>query len=269
MAQTINTKLLSITAQKHLDRTQDEKTTSAERLSAGLRVNNAKDDAAGLAIAERMNSLVRGMNVAMRNAYDGVSMSQAAEDGLTQVADTLQRMRELAVQSANGTNSEADRETLNAEFSALNSEISRIASTTTFNGESVLNSEDRSIGFQVGSTVDTGNTVSMDLVSIEPLSANISSPEASQAAIAQIDAMIAEIASSRASFAATQSQLESTITNLQVEFENQSAAHGRIVDADYAQETADYAHTQILQQAGTAMSVQANASTQRVINLLG
>jgi len=268
MAQTINTKILSATAQKHLDSLQAKKTNNAERIGSGLRVNSAKDDAAGLAIAERMNSIVRGMNVAMRNAYDGISMSQAAEEGLTQVTDTLQRMRELAVQAANGANSEADRESLNAEFSALNSEISRIASTTRFNGESVLDSNDRAISFQVGSTVDTGKIV-VNLVSIEPLNANISSTEASQTAIAQIDAMITEIASSQASFAATQSQLEGTIANLQGEFENQSAAHGRIVDADYAQETAKFVHAQILQQAGTAMSLQANASSQRVINLLG
>ena len=150
MAQTINTNVMSLTAQRNLSKSQGSLATSMQRLSSGLRVNSAKDDAAGLAIAERMNTQVRGMNVAIRNANDGISLSQTAEGGLQEVNNMLQRMRELAVQSKNGTNTDTDRGNLNAEFQALNDEIGRIAETTVFNGQSVLSSGAASVRFQVG-----------------------------------------------------------------------------------------------------------------------
>ena len=269
MAQTIDTRLMSTKVLKFLESSQEQQKESTDRLGSGLRVNGAKDDAAGLAIAERMNSTIRGMHVGMRNAYDGISLSQTAENGLGQVNDILQRMRDLAVQSANGTSSSADRQNLNAEFSALNEEVSKIASTTTFNGETVLAGNGRSVDFQLDPDTQAGNTVSIDLANVEPLSTNISTYESSRTSIEQVDAMIAEVASSRAGFAAMQGRFESAINNLQTGMENQSAARGRITDADVALETARLARSQILQQAVTAMSVQANVSSQSAMSLLG
>lgn len=265
MVQTIDTKMISM---KYLDSSQAQQKNSTDRLSPGFSVNSAQNDAEGLAIAERMNSMIHGMNVAMRNAYDGISMSQTAEGDLAQGSDTLLRMRDLAVQLANGTNSSVDRKHLNTEFSALNEEISRIASTTRFNGETVLAGENRSANYQLGPISDASDTVSMNLTSIDPLSANLSTYESALTSIDQIDTMLAEIASARAGYGAMHGRFESTISNLQVEFGDQSAARGRIIDADFAVDTAKLTHSQILQQAGTAMSVQANVSSRRVMNLL-
>lgn len=269
MAQTIDTQVRVMKVQKYLNSSQDEMTQSMKRLGSGLRVNNAKDDSAGLAISERMNTQVRGMNVGIRNANDGISMSQTADGGLKQVNNLLQRMRELALQSSNGTNSSTDRENLNAEFASLNDEISRIASTTKFNGETVLANDGSSVNYQLGPHTGGDDTLSVDLIAIESLSANISSYSASQASIGAIDSMIAEVASSRANFGAVQSRFESAIDNLQIGVENQSAARGRIVDADFAVETAMLTRSKIMQQAGAAMSSQANVTPQSVMQLLG
>src|SRR4249919_2138149 len=150
MALTINTNVASLTAQRNLNSSQSALSTSMQRLSSGLRVNSAKDDAAGLAIAERMNSQVRGMNVAIRNANDGISMSQTAEGALAQVGNSLQRMRELAVQSRNATNSSSDKDSLNKEFSQLQSEITRVLGGTAFNGKHILGADATTLDFQVG-----------------------------------------------------------------------------------------------------------------------
>jgi flagellin len=280
MAQTINTNVMSLNAQRNLTVSQSSLAQSMQRLSSGLRVNSAKDDAAGLAIAERMNTQVRGMNVAIRNANDGISLAQTAEGGLQEVGSMLQRMRELSVQAANGTNSDADRANLDAEFQALNSEIARIAETTKFNGESILNtsgtgSADATIVFQVGANTDSGNTLEINLKKIESLEASsgvsrtISTVSASLSSIAAIDSMIDQITAARADFGAVQSRFESAINNLQVGMENQAAARGRIMDADFAVETANMTRAQILQQAGTAMVAQANSAPQSVLQLLG
>ncbi|MBX2878904.1 MAG: flagellin FliC [Granulosicoccus sp.] len=285
MAQTINTNVMSLTAQRNLTVSQKSLSLSMQRLSSGLRVNSAKDDAAGLAIAERMNTQVRGMNVAIRNANDGISLAQTAEGGLQEVSNMLQRMRELAVQSANGTNSAADRANLDAEFQALNSEIGRIATTTKFNGESILDtsgasaSTDATIVFQVGANTASDNTLEINLKKIEVLTrtsggtsgvaTDITEVSTSLKSITAIDSMIDEITTARADFGAVQSRFESTINNLQVGMENQSAARGRIMDADFAVETANLTRAQILQQAGTAMVSQANAAPQSVLSLLG
>lgn len=286
MAQTINTNIMSLTAQRNLNSSQSSLMTSMQRLSSGLRVNSAKDDAAGLAIAERMNTQVRGMNVAIRNANDGISLAQTAEGGLQEVSNMLQRMRELAVQSANGTNSVNDRANLDAEFQALNSEISRIAETTTFNGVSVLNTAavgsgsgvaDATVVFQVGANTSSGgeNTLSINLKQIESLelssgvNANVSTVSGSLDTMLAIDTMIGEITSARADFGAVQSRFESAINNLQVGVESQASARGRIMDADFAVETANMTRAQILQQAGTAMVSQANSAPQSVLQLLG
>ena len=273
MAQTINTNVMSLTAQRNLNSSQGSLATSMQRLSSGLRVNSAKDDAAGLAIAERMNTQVRGMNVAIRNANDGISLAQTAEGGLKEVGNMMQRMRELAVQSANGSNSDKDRVNLNKEFQALNEEITRIAETTTFNGSEVLNAaaSGDTISFQVGANTNASNQLEITMVQLEALSAatSISSTAGSLTAIDAIDSLIDEVTSARADFGAVQSRFESAINNLQVGMENQSAARGRIMDADFAVETANMTRSQILQQAGNAMVSQANSSPQSVLQLLG
>ena len=268
MPQTINTNVLSLTAQRNLNSSQGALATSMQRLSSGLRVNSAKDDAAGLAIAERMNTQVRGMNVAIRNANDGISMSQTAEGGLQEVSNMLQRMRELAVQSANGTNSDSDRANLDAEFQALDDEIVRIAETTQFNGISVLNSSTE-IEFQVGANTSTTNQLGINTVEVDAVGSSIASAGGSLTAITAIDARISAVTGARANFGAIQSRFESAISNLQVGMENQAAARGRIMDADFAVETSNMTRAQILQQAGNAMVAQANSAPQSVLQLLG
>ena len=269
MAQTINNQVMTARIQNYLDSSTQQVRESSQRLGSGLRINSASDDAAGLAIAERLTSLVQELNVNVRNASDGVSLSQVADGGLGQVSDQLQRMRELAIQSANGTLTDNDRQILNAEFASLNEGISQIASTTTFNGQAVLASEGQSIDFQVGPASDENSTLSVDLVNIEPLGADISTSDASLASITQIDAMIDNIGSARSDFGAAQSRFDSAIDNLQTNAVAQSAARGRITDTDFALEAANLTGAQILQQSATAMAVQANASPQNVTRLLG
>ncbi len=279
MAQTINTNVMSLTAQRNLSRSQNTMATSMERLSSGLRVNSAKDDAAGLAIAERMNTQVRGMNVAIRNANDGISLAQTAEGGLNEIGNMMQRMRELAVQSANGTNSESDRANLNAEYGALAEEIGRISETTAFNGVKVIGSGATSFSFQVGANageqldISTTNIASnADVAAAVAASIGGASTTGignASAAITALDSAIDAITTSRASYGAVQSRFESAINNLQIGVENQSAARGRIVDADFAVETAALTRSQILQQAGNAMVSQANSAPQSVLQLLG
>lgn len=270
MAQTINTNMMSLKAQRYLSQSQSSMANSMQRLSSGLRVNSAKDDAAGLAIAERMNTQVRGMNTAIRNANDGISLAQTAEGGLQEVNNMLQRMRELAVQSKNGTNSDSDRVNLNAEFTALNQEIGRIAETTIFNEQSVLQNGSGSVVFQVGANNSSSNTLTVQLTSVVSMAAaTVSTVGGAATAINAIDVMIDQVTASRASFGAVQSRFESAINNLQVGMENQAAARGRIMDADFAVETANLTRSQILQQAGNAMVTQANTAPQSVIQLLG
>ena len=268
MPQTINTNVPSLTAQRHLNSTQNALNTSMERLSSGLRVNSARDDAAGLAIAERMNTQVRGMNVAMRNANDGISLSQVAEGGLQEMSNMLQRMRELAVQSANGTNSSSDRLNLDAEYQALDDEIVRIAATTSFNGVDVL-AGDGSVVFQVGANTGSTNQLSIGTVAIASTGGGLSTATTSLAAVSAIDAQLSTITSARADYGAIQSRFESAISNLQVGMENQAAARGRIIDADFAVETANLTRAQILQQAGNSIVSQANSAPQSVLQLLG
>ena len=274
MPQTINTNVNSLTAQRNLASSQMSQTTSMQRLSSGLRVNSAKDDAAGLAIAERMNTQIKGMNVAIRNAGDAISLAQTAEGGLGKVSDSLQRMRELAVQSANATNSAGDRANLNAEYQALNAEVTRVLSGTTFNGASVLNSV-ATLTFQVGANSGATDQISVsttDLTTGAGVSAvtagSITSAAASLTAMDNIDTALSEITTARATFGAAQNRFEGVIANLQVASENQAASRGRIVDADFAAETANLSRTQVLQQAGMAMVAQANALPNNVMQLL-
>ncbi|MBN8440725.1 MAG: flagellin FliC [Thauera sp.] len=266
MAQTINTNVASLNAQRNLSASQGSLSTSLQRLSSGLRVNSARDDAAGLAISERMNAQVRGMNVAIRNANDGISLAQTAEGALEAVTSSLQRMRELAVQSVNGTNTSADRANLQTEFAALGNEIDRIASQTKFNGKAILKAAATSYAFQVGA--NAGEKLTVTTASVAKAVAGIGTAGSASAAIGAIDTKLASINTQRANYGAAASRLSTTISNLQVASENQAAARGRIIDADFAVETANLSRTQILQQAGTAMLAQANALPQNVLSLL-
>jgi len=384
---TINTNMISLNAQRNLGVTQSSLALSIQRLSSGLRVNSAKDDAAGLAIAERMNSQVRGMNVAIRNANDGISLAQTAEGALGKIGDMLQRMRELAVQSANATNSADDRAALDKEVQSLKSEIGRMASTTSFNGVKILDGSFSARTFQVGANsdstdritvsdvanaqtselgkvtsasvaVDTSTFVAADLAAgdftisngtnTETITLAAASNNAQRAeqivtavnaqtektgvsafydadqqkltlssgknftlaegvseatplgaaifdagltahtastgpgmsdikvdtaqgaidALKNIDSAISTISTDRAAMGALQSRFESVIGNLQISSENIAAARGRIMDTDFAAETANLSRAQVLQQAGMAMLSQANAVPQNVLSLL-
>jgi flagellin len=279
MAQTINTTLPSLTAQRNLSASQSQLSTSIGRLSSGLRINSAKDDAAGLAIANRMDSQARGMNVAIRNSMDGISLAQTAEGGLGKVSDMLQRMRELAVQSSNATNTSTDRDSLNNEFRQLADEIDRTLNATKFNGQAILSGGAGSQVFQIGSdntsydqlTVATQNMATATNIAAVTGTVGVISGttgSAAQAMISAIDLALTSVNSERSTYGAVQNRFEAIIANLQVASENQTAAKSRIMDADFAAETAALTRTQILQQAGTAMLAQANQLPQQVLQLL-
>ena len=276
MPQTINTNLVSLNAQRNLTGSQGALATSMQRLSSGLRVNSAKDDAAGLAIAERMNAQIRGMNVAARNANDGISMAQVAEGALSKVGDALQRMRELAVQARNATNSSSDKDSLDKEFGELAKEIQRVLGGTTFNGKAILGADAGTLTFQVGANTTANDTISITSTnlttdtSITNATGGALTGDATALAtvITNIDTALNKVNSERATYGASQNRFDAVISNLRVSVENQSAARGRIMDADFAQETANLSRTQILQQAGTAMVAQANQSPQNVLSLL-
>ena len=295
MAQTINTNLMSLNAQRNLNTSQHSLGMSIQRLSSGLRVNSAKDDAAGLAISERMNAQIRGMSVAQRNAGDAISLSQTAEGALGQVGDMLQRMRELAVQSANSTNSASDRGNLQSEYSQLSQEIGRTLGGTNFNGTNLFDSN-TAFNFQVGAGTTANDTVAVarnqltggtasattggalvtalgtanaadTLATATGISIGTSAASAQDAMVA-IDAALGKVNNERANYGAAQNRFESAISTLQVSSENASAARGRIVDADYAKESANLTRAQVLQQAGTAMLSQANSLPNNVLSLL-
>jgi len=245
-----------------------------QRLSSGLRVNSAKDDSAGLAIAERMNAQVKGMNVAIRNAGDAISMAQTAEGALAAVSDSLQRMRELAVQSSNATNSAGDRTNLDAEFGQLKAEVTRVLTGTKFNGTAVLGTA-ATLAFQVGANNTVNDQISVATTNLNAgagvtaaVAGGITTAAASLTAIDDIDTAIGEITTARATFGATQNRFESVISSLSVNAENTAASRGRIVDADFAQETANLSRAQVLQQAGMAMVAQANSTPNSVMKLL-
>ncbi|WP_020166567.1 MULTISPECIES: flagellin N-terminal helical domain-containing protein [Methylotenera] len=275
MAAVINTNISSLNAQRNLGTSQMSLNRSIERLSSGLRINSAKDDAAGLSIATRMDSQVRGSTVAIRNANDAISYAQTADGALGGVTDALQRMRELAVQSANATNNAGDRTNLNAEFKQLQEEITRITGNTTFNGNKVLNGTANT--FQVGAdTTDVITVTGTDLTDAAAKSAiaadsatnDVTTVAKATASITAIDAALDEVNTERATFGAVQNRFNSVVSNLQNKVENTSAAKSRIMDADFAAETANLTRGQILQQAGTAMLAQANSLPNGVLALL-
>jgi len=282
MAQVINTNVMALNSQRSLGKSQMSMQTSLQRLSSGLRINSAKDDAAGLAISERFTSQIRGLDQAVRNANDGISMLQTAEGALSEVESTLQRMRELAVQSKNGTYNSSDRQSLQQEFSALQKEIVRIANVTEFNNINLLG-QASGISVQVGWENGTDNVIVISAKDLSGTAANggvsfalhsglsIGSdggPGAASAAMSALGRAIDAISSLRADFGAVQNRLESAVRNMENVIENQSAARSRVQDADFARETANLTRTQILQQAGTAMLAQANQMPQGVLSLL-
>ncbi len=286
MPQTINTNLNSLNAQKNLSMSQSSLATSMQRLSSGLRVNSAADDAAGLSIAERMHAQVSGMTVASRNANDAISLSQTAEGALGSVGNLFQRMRELAVQSANSTNSTSDRASLNQEFVQLAQEATRTMGGTQFNGQSILSTTTDST-FQIGannaSDIDRitvtafawSNSAGISAVlgtavitGTDAPTVQITDAATAQSAIASLDTAIDAVNTQRANYGAVQNRFSNVVSNLQSASENQSAARSRIMDADYAVETSNLSRANILQQAGNAMVAQANQLPQQVLSLL-
>ena len=280
MAQTINTNMASLNAQRNLNVSQRSLNTAMQRISSGLRVNSAKDDAAGLAIAERMNTQVKGMNVAVRNANDGISLAQTAEGALGKIGDNLQRMRELAVQAANDTNGTTDRSALNDEYQQLASENARVITNTKFNGNALLTGAGGTGGvfsFQVGANTTADNQI--DITTTDTAAAMGTNTQGAAAtlgattatartAMDDIDAALTAVNTARSGFGASQNRFEAVISNLEIGAENQTAARSRIMDADFATETSNMTRGQILQQAGTAVLAQAKALPQNVLSLL-
>jgi flagellin len=319
MPQSVNTNIASLNAQRNLSTSQMSLSTSMQRLSSGLRVNSAKDDAAGLAIAERMSAQVRGMNVAVRNANDAISLTQTAEGALGKIGDNMQRMRELAVQARNATNSDGDKANLQKEFLQLQEEIKRTMEGTKFNGKVLFAAEGADLEFQIGADTNaearitlagaelTGGTsgeagamitayddatddagrdaaainimatvvdtewttgaTGIGIAAVDSANADASTADI-DSAINLLDKAMDIVNDKRAVFGAAQNRFEAVISSLQVNAENQAAARGRIMDADFATETSNLSRSQILQQAGTAMVAQANQLPQQVLSLL-
>ncbi len=266
MPMNINTNVNSLNAQRNLGTSQGSLATSMQRLSSGLRINSAKDDAAGLAISDRMNAQVKGITVAVRNANDGISLAQTAEGALSTVTDVLQRMRELAVQAQNGSNGTTDRANLDTEYQQLSAEITRIAAQTKFNGTAIVGASAGAQIFQVGA--NNGDTLTITTSTVTTVGGGLTTSALASTAVAALDTALDTITTSRATYGAYINRFNFAITNLQVTGENQNAARGRIMDADFASETANLARAQILQQAGTAMVAQANQLPNQVLSLL-
>ena len=271
----VNTNVTSINAQRNLASVTDRLSTNFRRLSTGLRISTAADDAAGLAISERLRSQVRSLDQAKRNANDGISLVQTAEGALNEVNSVLTRLRELSIQAANGSVSNQDKDTLNEEFTSLVDEIDRIAQSTEFNGINLLDGSSASVSFQVGYGTTAGvDTLDVTLQAADETalgldSLDISSTGNTSTAIAAIDTAINTVSSLRGSLGAAQNRLGSTINNLAIQTENLSAAESRIRDVDVAYETAQLTRNSILQQASISILAQANAQPQAALALLG
>jgi flagellin len=271
----INTNISSLNTQRHLSNSTMSLSKSMEKLSSGLRINRAGDDAAGLAISEGLKSDIRALDQAARNAADGISLVQTGEGAMDEVSSILLRMKELAEQSLNGTLSDTDRGYLNAEYSALTNEIDRISASTEFNGVKLLDGTgDASLAIQVGIGTAASDTVGINLATDRDAAAlgvttGIDNTTNSTAAMGEIDAAIATVTSARSDFGAIQNRLESSIRNINMTSENLSAANSRIRDVDVAMETSRMTSFQILQQAGVSMLAQANQTTGLAMALLG
>jgi flagellin len=268
----VNNNIAAFNAYRNLSTTDGAMSKSLEKLSSGLRINRAADDAAGLAISEGLRSQIGGLKVAVRNSQDGISVVQTAEGALTETHSILQRMRDLAVQAANdGALSDTDKAKANAEFDALKSELDDIANKTTFNGTKLLDGSYSSKNFQVGS--NAGETLSVSVSSMKAsdlgASGSIATASGASAAITAISTAIGTVSTQRAALGAVQNRLEHKINNLNATVENLTASESRIRDTDMAQEMVAFTRSQILSQAGTAMLAQANQSSQGVLQLLG
>ena len=274
MPLSVNTNLASLTAQRSLSNSQSTLETAFERLSTGKRINSAVDDAAGLAISQTLTSKVNGLNQAIRNANDGTSVVQIAEGALDEVTTILQRMRDLAVQAANDSLSTTERGYLQTEQGKLADALDDVAGAAKFGTTALLDGNYQGKVFQIGADAGDTLTVTIDGISTGALSVSssgdvsLSTAVLASTAISTIDTALGLVASDRATLGAIQSQLESTVRNLSNVAENTAAARGRILDTDYAAETANLTKSQILQQASTAILAQANAQPQSVLALL-
>jgi len=284
----INTNLAALNAHRNLSNTQNDLSKSLEKLSSGLRINRAADDAAGLALSEGLRSQVNGLNVAARNAQDGISVIQTAEGALTEVHSILQRVRDLAVQAGNDSNNAESRKAITTEVTALVDELGRIGDTTNFNGINLLDATAGSTGngvmsFQIGAGTGGDSQISLDLsqggIDIKTLATDLkaaivttdgfASASVAAATIGTVDTAITSVSSGRAALGAVQNRFESAINSLNVSRENLQAAESRIRDVDMAGEMVNFTRSNILSQAGTAMLAQANQSNQGVLKLLG
>lgn len=268
----INTNVAALNAYRNLTGTQGSMQTSLERLSSGLRINRAADDAAGLAISEKLRSQVNGLNQAKANAQDGVSLIQTAEGAMNESHSILQRMRTLAVQSASDTNTDSDRAQIQKEVNALISELDGIATRTQFNGMTLTDGSFTSKNLQIGANQSQSMAVSISGIGSSSLGVggvDLGSAANASTAIGTIDTAINTLSGNRADLGALQNRLDHTIRNLGVSAENLAASESRIRDTDMAKEMTNFTRSQILQQAGTAMLAQANQSTQGVLRLLG
>jgi flagellin len=267
----INTNVSSFMSRVNLENTSGKLADSVQKLSTGFRINSASDDAAGMAIATRMTSQIRGMEVAKRNTQDGISFTQTAESAMGVQMDQLQRARELAVQASNGSLSGTDRTKLSTESSALMAELNEVATKTEFNGNKLLDGSVTTVDFQVGANAGDTRTVALTDTKASTLgvdSLDLSTAAKATAAITSIDAAIDKISDGRSSLGSSQNRLESTIDNLNVSLTNSTASRSRIEDTDYAAEVANMTKQQILQQAGVAMMSQANSIPQSILSLL-
>ena len=272
MALYVNSNITSLNAQRQLSNSTNALSTSFQRLSSGLRVNSAADDAAGLQIGTRLQSQVNGANQGARNANDGISLAQTAEGALEETSNMLQRMRVLAIQSANGSNTASDRAALQKEFSELSSEIDRVASDTTFGGVNILDgtfTADFQVGPDANQVINVAIATSMGATGLAVNDDTIATASQAQTAITAIDDALSTVNGIRADLGARQNRFSSTIRNLNNISENVSASKSRILDTDFAAESASLARNQVLQQASSSMLAQANQQPQIALSLIG
>jgi flagellin len=266
MATVINTNMGSLNAVRLLDQSSRSQAVSMERLTSGLRINSSKDDAAGMAVVTNMTSQIRGTDMAIRNGNDGISMVQTADGALETATDILQRMRELGIQGMNATYTDDQREDMDMEFQALNTELERIAATAKFNSKELLGGEDYS--FQVGWETNDDDKITMSGYELEGPGGDIKTSDTAKTAVEDVSTTLAGIQEIRASWGGTLNRLDFTVANLQTTSENISASRSRIQDTNYAKEAANLARSQVLQQAGMSMLSQANGNSQNVLSLL-
>jgi flagellin len=274
MTLSLLTNVSSLEAQRNVQNTQSTLASSVERLSSGMRINHASDDAAGLAISSKLSAELKGLKQAQRNCNDAVSMIQTAEGGLGEVNNLLSRMRELAVEAANGgTLGASERGAVDTEYQALLSEIDRIINVTTYNGQKLLDGSVSNTNFQVGAFNTANDRLQLSIVSsgsstLSVSSTNVTSVETAQTALSQLDKAIGTVAIQRANIGASQNRLVTTVDNLSIAFTNLSAANSRILDVDVAEESARMTRNNILLQAGISVLTQANSQPQAALQLL-